>query len=156
MNAKSWVLLGMLHWATSASAQGYAGLGTAADGFAVPQRGYQLSFPADHGAHPDFRIEWWYLTANLEAEDGTEYGVQWTLFRSALEPGEQEGWQSPQIWLGHAAVTSAEEHLFAEKLGRGGTGQAGVTAEPFEAWIDNWQMRSGGNGLGEHPPNSDG
>ncbi|URK86119.1 hypothetical protein LP421_01660 (plasmid) [Rhizobium sp. RCAM05350] len=61
-------------------AQGFAGLGTTAEGFTIPQLGTSFSFPADHGPHPDYRIEWWYLTANLEAADGTDYGVQWTLF----------------------------------------------------------------------------
>ncbi|MES0824308.1 lipocalin-like domain-containing protein [Ruegeria sp. SCP11] len=122
-------------------AQGYADLGGPAEGYAIPQSGYQFEFPRDHGPHPEFRIEWWYLTANLTGEDGRDYGIQWTLFRSALRPTETEGWQSPQLWLGHAAVTTPEEHYFSERLSRGGIGQAGVTAEPFEAWIDEWSMR---------------
>jgi predicted secreted hydrolase len=122
-------------------AQGYAGLGsTAAEGFARPERGVPLVFPRDHGPHPDYRIEWWYLTANLTGPDGTPYGIQWTLFRSALAPGEAEGWQSPQIWMGHAAATSATDHHFAERLARGGIGTAGVKTGPFEAWIDDWRM----------------
>ena len=40
-------------------AQGFAGLGTEAEGFAIPEPGTALSFPRDHGPHPDFRIEWW-------------------------------------------------------------------------------------------------
>jgi predicted secreted hydrolase len=44
--------------------------------------------------------------------------------------------------MGHAALTSAGAHLYAEKLGRGGVGQAGVTSAPFKAWIDDWQMIS--------------
>ncbi len=47
---------------------GFAGLGQTADEFAQARPGMTLSFPADHAAHPDYRIEWWYLTANLEAE----------------------------------------------------------------------------------------
>ena len=124
-----------------AQAQGFAGLGTATDeGFATPERGVPLVFPQDHGAHPDYRIEWWYLTANMTGPDGTPYGAQWTLFRSALEPGERQGWDSPQIWMAHAALTTAERHFVAEKFARGGIGQAGVTAEPFAAWIDDWQV----------------
>jgi predicted secreted hydrolase len=42
--------------------------------------------------------------------------------------------------MGHAAVTSPDRHLYAERLARGGIGQAGVTADPFSAWIDDWQM----------------
>ena len=94
--------------------------------------GKALVFPEDFGAHPDFRIEWWYLTANLKDASGNSYGAQWTLFRQAMEPGpEREGWSNQQVWMGHAAVTSAAEHLFAETLARGGIGQAGVTAHHF-------------------------
>lgn len=123
-------------------AQGFAGMGQAVEGFATPDPDYRLTFPADHGPHPDFRIEWWYLTATLTGPDGTDYGAQWTLFRTALRPGEAAGFASPQLWMGHAALTSAETHVFAEKLGRGGVGQAGVTPAPFKAWIDDWQMIS--------------
>nr|WP_068111849.1 lipocalin-like domain-containing protein [Tropicimonas marinistellae] len=132
-----------------ASPQGFAGLGTEAEGFALPSREIPLTFPADHGAHPDFRIEWWYLTANLAGADGEEYGVQWTLFRSALAPEPDapvEGWASPQIWMAHAALTSRDTHRSAEKLARGGIGQAGVTADPFAAWIDDWHMSGTGTG----------
>lgn len=141
VNVKSLILALCLCWTTPLWAQGFAGLGTTAEGFAVPQRGQALVFPQDHAAHPDFRIEWWYLTANLEAEDGRKFGVQWTLFRSALAPGEAAGWSSPQIWMGHAGLTTERRHYSAERLARGGIGQAGVTLLPFVAWVDEWEMR---------------
>ena len=96
-------------------AQGFAGMGTDADGFANPQPDPAFDFPADHGPHPEYRIEWWYLTANLDGPDGAEYGLQWTLFRSALAPGEKDGWQSPQVWFAHAAITTPDRHLSAER-----------------------------------------
>lgn len=122
-------------------AQGFAGLGQTVEGFALPERGRAFAFPADHGPHPDFRIEWWYVTATLQGPDGTPYGMQWTLFRTALAPGEGEGFASPQLWMGHAALTSAGQHLVAERLARGGIGQAGAQAAPFAVWIDDWQMQ---------------
>jgi len=136
------LLLMLLLMASPALAQGFAGLGGDAKGFAVPGRGVALSFPQDHGAHPDYRIEWWYLTANLKGADGKDYGAQWTLFRSALAPEEKAGWQSPQLWMGHAALTTAEKHYSAERVARGGVGQAGVTVSPFSASIDDWSMLS--------------
>jgi predicted secreted hydrolase len=129
-------------FAAPALSQGFAGLGTEAGGFAVPRPDPVFDFPADHGPHPDYRIEWWYLTATLSGEDGAEYGVQWTLFRSALAPRTAPGWEAPQLWMGHAGLTTADRHFSAERLGRGGIGQAGVNAEPFEAWIEDWAMRS--------------
>lgn len=124
-----------------AVAQGFAGLGQDAEGFDVPFKGHTLTFPKDHGAHPGFRIEWWYVTANLSDDTGSQYGVQWTLFRSALRPLRQSGWQDPTVWMGHAALTTPEHHFFGERLARGGIGQAGVTPAPFSAWIDEWQLQ---------------
>ena len=140
MNVKAAVLC-LLMLPLVAQAQGFAGLGNMADdGFATPLPNTIVQFPRDHGAHPDYRIEWWYVTANLQGQDGTQYGLQWTLFRSALAPYEAAGWQSPQLWMGHAAVTTSTAHYVAERLARGGIGQAGVTAAPFAAWIDDWAM----------------
>lgn len=132
----------MLALPLPAVAQGFAGLGQTADGYALPQRGQALAFPADHAAHPEFRIEWWYLTANLTGPDGTPYGIQWTLFRNALAPGDPgTGWSTAQVWMGHAALTGGGAHRSAMRLARGGIGQAGVTLDPFAAWIDAWRMQ---------------
>lgn len=125
-----------------ARAQGFAGLGMSGKGFASVVAGRKLVFPIDHGPHPDFRIEWWYVTANLADANGAAYGAQWTLFRQAMTSGaQQNGWANQQIWMGHAAVTRADTHRFSETFARGGIGQAGVNASPFEAWIDAWQLR---------------
>ncbi len=140
MNARRLLVLLVLLMPLSALAQGFAGLGSDAEGFAYPQPAPDFDFPADHGAHPDFRIEWWYLTANLTGPDGSDYGLQWTLFRSALAPEAGAGWNAPQIWFGHAAVTTPSDHYISERYARGGIGQAGVTTQPFAAWIDEWQM----------------
>ena len=122
-------------------AQGFAGLGETGSGFAPVVAGKTFAFPADHGPHPGFRIEWWYVTANLIDANGVAYGVQWTLFRQAIAAGaELEGWANQQIWMGHAAVTSAQLHRTSETFARGGIGQAGVEASPFLAWIDSWEM----------------
>ena len=126
----------------TALAQGFAGLGISGEGFDAVVPGKAFAFPADHGAHPDFRIEWWYVTANLVDSTGAACGAQWTLFRQAMRPGAQQpGWGSQQIWMGHAAVTNANTHRFSETFARGGVGQAGVEAALFRAWIDSWQMR---------------
>lgn len=141
MNGK---LLALLLWfPISAVAQGFAGLGTSSDGFSVPTPNATLAFPKDHGAHPEYRIEWWYITANLRDADGADYGLQWTLFRTALSTEDGEGWSTPQLWMGHAAVTTPDAHFVTERLARGGIGQAGVTAKPFAAWIDEWEMSGG-------------
>ncbi len=100
-----------------ADSEGFAGLGSNAADFAQVVPGETLEFPRDHGAHRDYRIEWWYITANLKDAEGHRYGVQWTLFRSALKvPGELTGWSEPTLWMGHAALTSERGHHFAQAL----------------------------------------
>ena len=147
MNARGLVALVLIMLLAAsgwrATAGGFAGLGEDAAGFAQVIPGKAIAFPADLGAHPDYRIEWWYVTANLKDASGTAYGIQWTLFRQALAAGiERGGFANQQVWMGHAAVTSAGRHRFAETLARGGIGQAGVTAQPFKAWIDDWSFAS--------------
>lgn len=138
MNVKGLLLIPVFcALATMAAAQGFAGLGQTSDGFELPDPETRFVFPQDHGSHNGFRIEWWYVTANLEAADGTPYGIQWTLFRSALAPG---GAEADQAWMAHAAVSTPGGHRFAERFARGASGQAGVTADPFDAFIDEWQM----------------
>ncbi|MFC6635610.1 lipocalin-like domain-containing protein [Microbulbifer taiwanensis] len=110
-----------------------------------------ISLPEDLGPHPQYRLEWWYLTANLRSADDKKFGVQWTLFRNGLRPGPYEekepGWRRNELWLAHAALSRPEDHRFASRSARGGTGQAGVTAQSFEAWIDNWQLDSRPRGV---------
>ena len=139
------LLAGAAALPAAARAQGFAGLGSTADGYAVPDPARALVFPADHGPHPRFRIEWWYVTANLTGPDGAPFGIQWTLFRQAIAPDPQAtGWAASDLWLAHGAVTSAEAHRSAELFARGGVGQAGVTAgPPFAAFIDDWGLAGG-------------
>jgi predicted secreted hydrolase len=146
MNGRTWLIVILLAWPLgslgSAVSQGFAGLGQDSEGFSVPQPNRALEFPRDHGPHPTYRIEWWYLTATLTGTDGRDYGAQWTLFRSALRPEDSTGWDTPQIWMGHAGLTTADQQFVAERLARGGTGQAGAQSDPFVAWIDDWRMRA--------------
>lgn len=110
--------------------------------FAPVVPGRTFHFPADHLPHPEFRTEWWYLTANLTSEEGEVFGVQWTLFRNAASNLNGHGWQSPQRFMAHAVVTSRDKTWAAERFARGGIGQAGVIGQPFRAWLDNWNWRS--------------
>lgn len=140
---KVWLLLSLVLASASAHAQGFAGLGTNSEGYAQVTPGKLFSFPQDHGPHPDYRIEWWYVTANLTDSDGNPHGIQWTLFRQTMTPGtEESGWNNGQVWLGHAALSSQGRHLSAETVARGNTGQAGVTTSPFSAWLDDWSLTS--------------
>ena len=136
---------------TTANDAGFAGLGAASEGYTQAHAGMSLNFPADHGPHTGFRIEWWYLTANLEDERGEPLGLQWTLFRQAqqsVNTATPDGpWAAQQIWMAHMALSRGEQHRAAERFARGtdvvrADHQAGVIAKPFRAWLDNWQLES--------------
>lgn len=135
-----------------ADAQDFAILAQAAEGYAQAVPGRRIGFPADHGAHPDYRIEWWYLTANLEDAQGRPHGAQWTLFRTAVRPpgqgAAQNPWQSEQVYMAHFALTWPGGHRGFQRYARGGDhggeAQAGVWAAPFAAWLDDWRLASAG------------
>ena len=123
-----------------------------AEGYAQARTGQALVFPRDHGPHPGYRIEWWYLTANLSDPAGNSYGAQWTLFRLAVQPpGTHEpgnAWQSDQVFMAHIAITTPEDHVSFQRYSRGGehkgVSRAGVKARPFSAWLDDWTLQSTG------------
>lgn len=146
----SLLLMGCEETPSNAEPQGFAGLGQKADAFAQADASTPLRFPQDHGSHPDYRIEWWYLTANLEDARGEPLGLQWTLFRQALMPPSERPAPSPwaidQVWMAHMGISQGETHLAAERFARSHSarsdGQAGVTASPFHAWIDDWSLKS--------------
>lgn len=119
------------------------------EGYAKAETVVPFIFPRDHGPHPSFRSEWWYLTANVQNEFGAEFGLQFTVFRQALAPAAQPAnpWLTNQVFLAHAAVTGVLEqrHWHEERIARGHPGVAGATAEPFRVWVDGWELtgRSG-------------
>lgn len=121
-------------------------LGSAADaGFARALEPRAFAFPADHGPHPEFRNEWWYVTGNLDAANGLRFGFELTIFRFALSPAAPESssaWRTNQVYIAHFAITDADRERFyvAERYSRGALGLAGATAEPFRVWIDDWQI----------------
>jgi predicted secreted hydrolase len=120
-------------------------------GFARAEQRRDFIFPEDHGPHPRYRSEWWYLTAALEDENGNEYGVHFTLFRQALSPQPTgEGpWHTGQAYLGHLAVTdiSTGTHFEAERFARGHPELAGVsTGKHFRALIEDWTLEGSADG----------
>lgn len=117
----------------------------------------QLVFPADHGAHPNFRTEWWYLTGALQTADATgresaDFGFQLTFFRT--RPGQAEALDSPlaarQILFAHAAVSRPGAGLqHAERAARAGLG-AGYSTTDCTLHLGNWRLERRGEGADEH------
>lgn len=85
------------------------------EGYRVPRPGTDLEFPQAHGSHPDFKIEWWYLTGHLYAENGRRFGYQATFFRSALKPPKDqrgETFGANHLFLTHMALTDVQSGRF--------------------------------------------
>ena len=56
------------------------------DGYKIPTPSPSFTFPRDHGSHPEYRIEWWYITGHLHDENQDHYGFQATFFSMHLPP----------------------------------------------------------------------
>jgi len=128
-----------------------SGESTAGYSRATERREFQ--FPRDHGAHEDFRSEWWYFTGNLTTAGGRRFGYQFTLFRNALAPDSPEReseWATRQVFMAHFALADPVNSAFHayERFSRGAAGLAGVQTQPFRAWLDDWEIR----GADDPPP----
>ncbi len=106
----------------------------------------QFAFPDDHGAHPDFRSEWWYFTGNLFTQANRHFGFELTFFRVALAPrAESDGasaWRTSQVWLAHFAITDTARKRFrsSERSTRQALELAGAEAAPFHVWVEDWAV----------------
>ncbi|MGE0495399.1 MAG: lipocalin-like domain-containing protein [Vulcanimicrobiota bacterium] len=99
-----------------------------------------MSFPADHGPHPDYRTEWWYFTGNLQSQ-GSRFGYQLTFFRSAAElpePAANSAWSASQVYLAHLAISDIDGGQFhsRERTSRASLGLAG--ANETKVWCGPW------------------
>ena len=108
----------------------------------------RIEFPKDHLPHEGYRIEWWYITANLITSEGESIGIQWTQFRSALSPPDnlvispKSIWATNQMFMAHAALTTKTKHYSAEKFSRSHPEFAHVSADPFSIYLENWRWQS--------------
>lgn len=118
--------------------------------------GYAHQFPRDHGAHDDFRTEWWYYTGHLITEDGREFGYELTFFRQGMDDAHvttnPSRWAIRHLYLAHAALSEHDRHQFryAEKISRAGIGKAGSETGRLHVWIDHWSVEATSSDHGEH------
>ena len=115
---------------------------------ALPQR--TLAFPRDHGAHPDLRTEWWYITGYGMA-DGRAVGYQVTFFRSRVEAtqGMQSQFAAKQLLFAHCAVTDVQGKKLwhDQRIARAGFGIAQASQEDTSVKLRDWSLqRSAGTG----------
>ena len=113
--------------------------------------GVSLRFPRDHGAHPDFRTEWWYFTGWLEGADGKPLGFQITFFRSrpAIDPANPSAFAPRQIVFAHAALSDPEtgKLIHDQRTARAGFGLAGAAASDADIVLLDWRLRRGADGV---------
>jgi predicted secreted hydrolase len=120
---------------------------------ATPLQPRPLRFPADHGAHPAQRTEWWYVTGWL-AEAGTaaasttaapRWGFQLTFFRSRtqVDPAQPSAFAAHQLILAHAALSDlrAGRLLHDQRIARAGFGLAGASENDTNVHLRDWQLQ---------------
>ena len=110
-----------------------------------------LMFPDDHGPHPDYALEWWYFTGNLNTPEGRHFGYELTFFRIGLSPYEvkrSSEWASRQLYSAHFALTDVQNDKFYsfERYSRAALGLAGATGSPFHIWLEDWSAAATGSG----------
>lgn len=107
--------------------------------------GRTLVFPRDHGAHPDFRTEWWYITGWVKDAAGNDFGVQVTFFRTRprVQEDNTSAFAPKQILFAHAALAdpSAGALLHDQRAARQGFGLVGAREENTDVRIDDWSLR---------------
>ena len=113
--------------------------------FAPVLPGRSLVFPADLGAHPEFRSEWWYITGWLRRADARPLGFQITFFRVRTGIGEDSvsRFAPTQLLLAHAAIAVPEQGLLrhGQRSARAGFGRAGYATDTTRVWIGDWELR---------------
>jgi len=97
----------------------------------TPSTTSELSFPRDHGAHPDAPVEWWYWTGHLSDRAGNAYGFQVTFFRVR------------ELYLAHFAWTDVSRKDFRseEKMHLGLPGVASAASEKLDVSNEDWTAR---------------
>jgi predicted secreted hydrolase len=119
--------------------------------------GVALNFPRDFGAHPDYRIEWWYVTGWLasasapsraapDATDGMRpFGVQITFFRvrTAHAPDNPSRFAPRQLLFAHAALALPERRrlLVDQRSARLGPGRVRMDENELSLAVDDWTLR---------------
>ncbi len=105
-------------------------------------------FPRDHGAHPNFRTEWWYFTGNLQDDQARRFGYQLTIFRQGLQftPAQaQSKWAVRDFYFGHFTISdlSAGQFHVAERVTRGALGEAKAGTDRMDVALGPWSIEQG-------------
>jgi predicted secreted hydrolase len=110
----------------------------------------KFEFPRDHGSHPEFRTEWWYITGWLTGTDKRERGFQITFFRARpdnVDTKNPSRFSPQQILFAHVALSDPAEGklLHAQRTARAGLGLAEAKADFTHVWIHDWSLQQKNN-----------
>jgi predicted secreted hydrolase len=112
--------------------------------------GKVFSFPADHGAHPDFRTEWWYVTGWLDTGEGKPLGFQVTFFRTrpATDQRNPSAFAARQVLFAHAALSDpgVGRLLHDQRVARTGFGLAEASTADADIVLDDWCFKRESDG----------
>lgn len=106
------------------------------------------SFPQDHGAHLDYRYEWWYFTGHLETVEKRKFGFELTFFRLGNNTSRiSTGWAINNIYITHFALTNPKDNTFyyTEKNNRDSLHFAGAKENDLDVWNGNWFAKRNDN-----------
>jgi len=102
-----------------------------------------LAFPADFGAHPDTRTEWWYLTGALQAGERL-FGFQVTFFRSrtGVATENTSRFAAHQVVSAHAALSDVQagKQRHDQRLARAGFGIAEAAQGDTHVTLRDWLL----------------
>ena len=106
-----------------------------------------LAFPADHGAHPETRTEWWYVTGALESA-AEKFGFQITFFRSrtSVPADHPSRFAASQLHFAHVALTdlSAGRMRHDQRIARAGFGRASAAEGDTRLTLGDWTLERDG------------
>jgi len=121
-----------------------------AQDYAQVRPGVELQFPRDHGSHPQFRTEWWYLTGWVKDARGNDLGIQITFFRNRprVAEGNPSRFAPRQLLFAHAALADARNAklLHDQRAARAGFGLAEAQEARTDVVIDDWSLRQTASG----------
>ncbi|HEY7530265.1 MAG TPA: lipocalin-like domain-containing protein [Gemmatimonadota bacterium] len=167
----------------ASAAAGPAG-GDTVGGFARASGTRAWRFPRDHGSHPAYETEWWYVTGIVRDGSGRRFGYQVTFFRvglpgagssgsadagaareadssaaSAQPPRPTSPWRARDLIVAHAAITDVERRrlLFADRADRAALGFAVADTADLDVGVGTWRFRRrDGSMLVRVPPGPEG
>ena len=132
-------------------------------GFALALAPRPFSFPLDHGPHPQFAHEWWYVTGHLRGPRAERFGFELAFFRLGLAPpgsplataattgstpSGASRWRAHEIYVAHFAITDLPAGRFVARAryARAALGLAGAQADPLRVWLDGWSLGAAPSG----------